>query len=131
MRNNSRRSIFTNHPLEFPLFSALLSAPCVSALAFRSHNTKTRCRPELSPSRQSRKSYFFFELGFFFDIQSGLKFGFSQSNNPNKSPNAGLFVGTYALAPLDFGSGRLSRLRPEIVGKLQFRSMNLSSETWS
>jgi hypothetical protein len=112
-----------------------------SGLKPRTHNRANRCNATQTQkrvagrssrsSRQSRKSYFFFELGFFFVIHSGLKFGFSQSNNPNKSPNAGLFTGTYALAALDFGSGKLSRLRLVIVGKLQFRSMNFTSETWS
>src|ERR1700742_4386708 len=78
-------------------------------------------------SRQSRKSYLFLEITLFFAAHSGLKSGCSKLNNPNKSPSAGLFPGTYGLAAFAVGSGRLSRLRVVIAGSFQFRSMNLIS----
>ena len=54
-----------------------------------------------------------------------------KSNRSIKSSIAGLLVGTYGLACVDTGFGMLSRLRPLIVGRFQFFSMNFSIETWS
>jgi hypothetical protein len=139
-----------SEPALFPSRSLPANASAHAAKDLSSSTTQSSNRKHAKPStdapsktqkrvagrssrsnRQSRTSYFFFDLLFLAVIQSGWKFGFSQSNNPNKSPSAGLFTGTYALAALDFGSGKLSRLRLVIVGKLQFRSINFTSETWS
>ena len=45
---------------------------------------------------------------------------------------AGEFTGAYLFSLLVcIGFGMLSRLRPLIVGRFQFRSMNFRIETWS
>ena len=48
-----------------------------------------------------------------------------------RSPIAGRLVGTYGLAGVATGFGRLSRLRVVTGLKPQFASMNFSVETWS
>ncbi len=40
-------------------------------------------------------------------------------------------TGTYGLGPVWIGLGMLSRLRAEIVGRLQLASMNFGIEAWS
>ena len=47
-----------------------------------------------------------------------------------RAPSAGPLVGMWGLAPDRTGLGRLSRLRPEIVGRPQLVSMNFRIETW-
>lgn len=49
----------------------------------------------------------------------------------DRSSRAGEFVGTYGFDALTVGLGKLSRLRPVNEVRLQLRSMNFNSETWS
>src|ERR1700722_20293343 len=64
-------------------------------------------------------------------LTSVIQLQFPKLNASNKSSNAGLLVGTYGLPVLLVEFGKLSRLVPVMVGRLQFLSMNLMSETWS
>jgi hypothetical protein len=52
-------------------------------------------------------------------------------NMSNRSPRAGLFVGTYGLSGVDTGFGKLSRLRVVNGVTCQFLSMNFRIDTWS
>jgi hypothetical protein len=64
---------------------------------------------------------------------SGGWFGYVQkANRSNRSLSEGLLIGAYLLTEaLYVGLGRLSRLRPEMVGKCQLCSMNFRMEMWS
>src|SRR6516225_5728890 len=54
-----------------------------------------------------------------------------KSNMSNRSPTAGMFVGTYGCFGSIFGLGRWSRLRAVSLPKFQLRSMNFTTEAWS
>jgi len=53
---------------------------------------------------------------------------FPKEKLPQRSPIAGLLVGTYGLSSEVFGLGRLSRVRFDSLGSFQFLSMNFTIE---
>ncbi len=90
-----------------PISPSVSARPCSSESNVKTSGQSGRCR---RPGQQSAQS---------------------KSNMSNRSPTAGMFLGTYGWSGSMCGLGRLSRLRPVSGFKCQFRSMNFTTDAWS